>query len=95
MDSGMFIFNRDNTMIDEKATKKGRGKRGRGKKFVDEHHQQRIDLYTERYSLGIDLFTGGSLSEEDNKEREEVELLKTKCDDGKAVKGIWVGKARG
>lgn len=86
----MFIFNRDNTMINKKVTK-----RGRGKKFVDKNHQKRIDLYTERYSLGKDLFTGDLLNEQDSKERNEVELLKIKCDDGKAVKGIWVGKARG
>ena len=72
--------------------KKGRGK---GKRFVDEGHIGRIELYTKRYSLGQDIFTGDPLNAIDAKQREEVELMKAKCDAAKTLKGVRLGKARG
>ena len=65
------------------------------KRSVDEGHIGRIELYTQRYALAQDIFTGDPLNETDAKQREEVELLKAKCDAGKTLKGVNLGKARG
>ena len=89
MDSSVFIFNSDNKIMKLKKSRVYK------KRSVDEGHIGRIELYTQRYALAQDIFTGDPLNETDAKQREEVELLKAKCDAGKTLKGVHLGKARG
>ena len=68
MDSGMFIFNSDNKIM------------GIGKRLVAEGHSERIELYTERYALSLDIFSGEPLEGVDFEQREKAESRKSRAE---------------
>ena len=63
----MFVCNSDNKIM------------GIGKRLVANGHQERIELYTKRYALGLDIFTGGPLEGIDFKQREKAESRKSRA----------------
>ena len=40
--------------------------------------KKRVKLYSERYDLGLDIFTGKPLKKKDSEQREEAELRKAR-----------------
>jgi len=58
MDSRMLLYYSDNKMVDT----------------IKEAQKDRINLYSERYSLGQDIFTGRKLNHKDLKQWELLEI---------------------
>ena len=63
MDSGMFICNSDDQIMSN---------------TIKEAQKDRVKLYTKRYALGQDIFTGNSLNKKDLEQWEVAEVRKAR-----------------
>ena len=59
----MFICNSDNQIMSN---------------TIKEAQKERVKLYTERYDLGLDIFTGRPLKEKDSEQRNKTESMKAR-----------------